>query len=311
MLTIGDLLQNYIFEGFGQLMMKGDSILSAFKVTFGLLLLCSIVIYGIIFISNGWGKFKNLVKTLVWALFALGLVSQDVYFGFVIEPVVTVRDRLSIFLMTGDAGTIFQAVQESFAKLMGFGFSLIDSGGMTNLTPVLIGAVVLLISGLYYLVIVANFLFCDLALYILFFFGMLIIPLGAFESARPMFKSWCSAIAKYVGVFIMTGALVSIIDGAMRPLLQEVINESYSDGGYGGGVSMIFLGAVLALGSFGIYLLFKSMELTTEITGGVMSDGAAGSTSIVNSTKTTLNALKSGGNVANSLRKLKQGSTGT
>lgn len=292
-LTPGDLILTYVKIGFTTITNKGSDALPHFGLFFGSLLTLALIIHGTLLIVND-GKPKEAAKTAVWALIAWSFVDSKFYESFLVNPLITTRDNLAIFLMPSDDGTIFQSVQGSFAKLSGFGFSLIDSGGVTNITPIVIGLAVLLICGLYYLAILANLLFCEISLYLLFFFGLFIIPLGAFESARPMFKSWCGAIAKYVGVFIMIGALVGIIDAAMRPLLQDVISASYSSEGYKQGSSSIYLASVLALGSFGSYLLFKAMELTTEITGGVMSDGATGSQSIVNSAKTTLNTINRG-----------------
>lgn len=307
-MNVGDILISFISEGYWSMMEKGSELLTPFKMTYGGLLGLSVAIYGVLIITKHiTSSGKDLLITIVWAMFGVGLMDAEVYNNLIVIPFHTVKNNLSIFMAPGSGATVFESIQASFAGLMGYGMSLIDSGSiLTNLMPIVIGGTVMFVSGLYYITIVANLLFCEMALYLLYFLGMFIIPLGAFKSARPMVKSWVKSIAKYGLVFVITGTLVGLINAAMRPLLQEVLNQSYQNGGYGDGISSIYLACVITLSSFGCYLMIKAMEFSAELTGGVMSDGAAGTTSISNAVKNTarsLNNLK--GNAGQGIQALK------
>lgn len=294
-INIGDILLGFINNGYWDLMTKGNELIVGFKVAYGFLLFVSIVIYGVKMmcgdlVSTG----KEFLKTCVWVMFGIGLLNSSLYNSLLIEPIHTLKNNLAIFMVPGRDETVFSSIQASFAGLMGYGMALVDSGSvMTNLMPIVIGGVVMLVCGLYYVTIVANLLFCELSLYLLYFLGMFIIPLGAFPTARPIFKAWAKAIAKYALVFVITGTLVGLIDAAMRLVLQEVLNQSYQNGGYGEGISSIYLGCVITLSCFGAYLMTKAMELSAELTGGVMADGAAGATSISNGLKSSLSSMNS------------------
>lgn len=313
--NIGDLLLMFVKQGFGSLMITGSSLSVGFKIFFGVSLVLCVFIYGLrIMFGDLVGTGRELLKTCLWAMFGLAFLDSSLYLSMLVEPIHTLKDNLAIFMVPGTKGTVFSSVQASFAALMGHGMALVDSGSiMTNLMPIVIGAVVMLVCGVYYIAIVANLLFCELSLYILYFLGMFIIPLGAFQSARPIFKSWVKAIAKYGLVFVITGVVVGLIDGAMRPLLQEVLNQSYLDGGYSeGGVSSIYLGGVIVLSCFGAYLMTKAMELAAELTGGVMSEGAAGTASLGNGIKSSMNQINSiRGGVSGTMKAFKANAQGS
>lgn len=296
--NVGDILLSYVQLGYITMMDKGGDLLIGFKALYGTMLLCSVIIYGTLIIAGQIaGNGKELVKTCIWAVAASSLLNSNIYNSLIIEPIHYTKDNLAIFMAPGTGSTVFESIQASFAGLMGYGQALIDSGSiMTNLMPIVVGGTVMLVSGIYYIAIVANLLFCELSLYLLYFLGMFIIPLAAFQSARPMLKSWAKAIAKYCLVFVVTGSLVGLLDATMRPLLQEVLTQSYQNGGYSDkGVSSIYLACVITLSCFGAYLMTKVMEFSAELTGGVMSEGAAGTKSISDGFKNTMNAASTFG----------------
>jgi hypothetical protein len=293
--NVGDILLSFIRNGYWDLMDKGNELMFYFKAFYGLLLICSIIIYGIrMMTGDAVATKKEFLKTCLWVLLGSSLLDSQIYNSFLIEPIHTLKNNLAIFMVSGDGTTVFSSIQASFAGLMGFGMSLVDSGSiMTNLMPIVIGGVVMLVSGGYYVTIVANLLLCELTLYLLYFLGIFIIPLGAFSTARPIFNAWARAIAKYALVFIIIGTLVGLIDAVMRLVLQEVLNQSYQNGGYGEGISSIYLGCVITLSCFGAYLMVKAMELAAELTGSTINEGSAGVTSIQNGIKTmSLNGMR-------------------
>jgi len=153
-------------------------------------------------------------------------------------------------------------------------------------------------------------LFCELSLGIIFLFGSIIIPISGFQSARGLGKSWLIAIFKYMSVFFVISFIISILNIISDITISELMNEIYINGQMDDdniGLNSPTFGAVLLTGIFGIYLLLQAMEFTTEITGGVMSDAGKGVTSVTNTAKTSMNAMKGGGRALSALKKMKTG----
>lgn len=291
--NIGDLIMASIALGKGRIEDKFGYLLDAFNDLFITLLYISILLYSIAILFRNMHLFKEIAVMFVWVSVTTSIVKSGFYYDF-FQLLMATRIKISIFLATGEGHTIFSAIQDSFSALYGLGAALIDSGSMmTNVMPIVIGCTVNLICAIYYVSLVANLLLCELLLYILYFLGTFILLISCFKSARPMLQSWIKAIAKYSLVFVISGIVISLIDAAMRPILHEVIFQSYQDGGYSAsGIPMKWLGAVLVLGCFGAVLMVKAMEISSELTGGVMSDGNAGVQSIKNAFNTTRNTLR-------------------
>lgn len=291
--NIGDLIMASIALGKGRIEDKFGYLLDAFNDLFITLLYISILLYSIAILFRNMHLFKEIAVMFVWVSVTTSIVKSGFYYDF-FQLLMATRIKISIFLAPGEGHTIFSAIQDSFGALYGLGAALINSGNIiSNLMPIVIGCTVNLICVLYYASLVANLLVCELFLYILYFLGTFIFLISCFKSARPMLQSWIKAIAKYSLVFVISGLVISLIDASMRPFLHEVIIQSYQDGGYSQeGIPMLYLGATLLLGVFGLLLMALSMVVSAELTGGVMSDGNAGVQSIKNAFNTTRNTLR-------------------
>jgi len=306
---VGDFLLNLINNGaYLLLQSKGGELLNAMHTVVSATLLLSIAIYGVLIMTGDLtASGKKLTITCLWVVIAMGVTDPDIYLNSIINPIIQTKNNLSSFLLMGDSNkTLFEGLSDSFSRIFGHAVALIDSGGMTNLTPVLAGLSIFVIYGIYYTAIVANLLFCDLVIYVLFLLGLMIIPLSAFETFRGIFKSWVTIISKYCLVFIISAMIISLLNTVNAYLIQQLLIESYQNGEVESGILSPYFGAALLMGIFGAYLMTKAMELSGELTGGAMSDGSTGMKSISNTVKTGLNGLNQGSKMGgNALKAMK------
>ena len=300
-MVVGDFLLNLINQGAVTLLeTKGGELLNSIHTVVYVTLILSITIYGVLIMTGDMASSgKKLLITCLWVVVAMEVTNPEFYFNFVITTVIQTKNNLASFLLAGDNGnTLFEGLSVSFSKIFGHALALIDSGGMTNLAPVLAGLSIFVIYGIYYASIVANLLFCDLVIYVLFLLGLMIIPLSAFQTFRGIFKSWVTIISKYCLVFIISAMIISLLNNVNTYLIQQLLIESYQNGEVESGILSPYFGATLLMGIFGAYLMTKAMELSGELTGGAMSDGSTGMKSISNTVKSGLNGLNQGSNMA-------------
>ena len=298
-LSVGDYLLELIRNGgFGLLVDKGRNLSNEIHYLMSACLTLSVLIYGVrIMAGDLVGSGKELLLTSVMTVIAIGITSPEVYYSFVISPTLSTRDNLSVFFISIESGnTLFETIGSSFYRMITHGYALVESGSIMsgNIAPILAGVTVMLAYGIYYILIAANLLFCELVTTVLFIVGLVAIPVGVFKTTRNIFKGWLNSLIKYNLVFVMTAIIVSVINSVNSPIISELLIETYQYGEVKEGILNPKFGMVIIMACFGSYLMLKAMELTAEITGGVASDMSTGAKSISNTAKGAMRTLNTG-----------------
>lgn len=310
-IAVGDYLLNLIRLGSLDLLTdKGQGLVDSIHTFLSSALLFSILVYGVrIMAGDLAGSGKELALTSIFVVLAISITTPNIYYDFIIKPVIETRDNLSVFIVNFKYNqSLFESIGASFYRMFGHGKALIDSGSIMsgNITPILAGIAVFVIYGIYYTLIVANLLFCELVVFTLFLLGLLIIPVGAFKTARGCLKGWVIALVKYNFVFIIVCMIISIVNAINEPIINKMLVESYQNGEIKEGLLNPNFGMVLIMGCFGAYLMSKSMEVAAELTGTTATDGAIGAKSLANTVTSSvkgMGAVSNGGGSA--LRALK------
>lgn len=298
-LSIGDYLLTLIrFGGLGLLSEKGGDLSKQIHYLMSSFLILSVLIYGIrIMAGDLIGSGKELILTGVMTVLAIGITSPEQYYNLIISPILNTRDNLSVFFVSDESGKMFfEGIGSGFYRMIAHGYALIDSGSVMsgNIAPILAGIVVMLSYGIYYMLIVANLLFCELIITVLFIVGLISIPIGVFRTTRNIFKGWVNSLVKYNLVFVMTAIVASVVNSINEPIISELLIETYQYGEVKEGILNPKFGMVLIMACFGSYLMLKVMELTAEITGGIASDGATGAKSLANTARGALRTINTG-----------------
>lgn len=276
-------------------------------------LIISIIIYGFrIMFGDLLSTGKSLLKTCVIAVIAISITQPEIYQSLILDSIFKTKDNLSSFIMSGDSKTsMYEAFSNTNYRMFAHASNIIDAAGNLDFRLYAIAGSIYLIFGTYYCLFIGVTLFSELALGVLILFGVLIIPLSAFELFRGMLKNWLKSIMKYIAVFVVISFIVSMLNIISNILIENLMQEIYTDSsnsldGDAIGLNNPTFGAVLLIGVFGSYLLFQAMEFASEITGGAMSDGKAGVTSVTNTIKSgysSINQIKSsGGTLAKAAR---------
>lgn len=244
------------------------------------LMVLSITVYGLrITLNDSKASGREFVVTLIWGAVSLYITEPNFYASYIVETVWSLSDAFASFMLAGEFGqmSLFGAISKNFVKVFYFIGELFKVWSVGNIYPLIIGLLMGLIYGAFYAAALIITLFVSVLLGIMFIWGAIVIPLAAFEMWRAVFKSWVQAILKYaaVGLYVATVILIcnQIITVSVSNLILEATNNtSYvADLGTFGAMSSN-LAVVLLAGCFGIALLKKSLEITSEITGGVMGD---------------------------------------
>lgn len=255
-------------------------------------MLFSITIYGIrITLNDTQASSREFVVTLIWGMLSLGVVAPSFYFTYVISLFYDLREFFITILLDQEFSSgqsIFQAVSNSFSKVFLFVGRMFELWSVSMITPLLFGLLIGAFYGIFYAYLVITLMFINVVMGILFVLGVLVIPLGAFQMWRAVVKSWIQALLKYTSVSIFVSVVVLLTSRLMTISLWQLSQDTMSVNGTYSNVSFFSSGmaALLLTACLGIALLKKSMELTSEITGGVMTDtggvvkGAASDTMI-------------------------------
>lgn len=315
-MTIGDYLSGYIMDG-GKSFIEarfeglGFNIATVIRSS----LLCSLTIYGIKFMMGEMASSgKQMLTTFVWVLLAMGVTTGDFYMAWVFDTIFEVKGNLASYLMYGSGDwTIYQSFSLANSKMFLHGMNLFKAASFYDVFQWASATAIFIIFGLYYFLFIAITLYCDFALCILILLGAIIIPISGFQSARGLMKSWVVAVIKYCAVFVVVGVIVSLLNVISTDLIGELMFSIYAKGDLNNSIEsasqeqyMLF-GGVLILGCFGVYLLLQAMEFATEMTGGVMSNGAQGATALVSSIKAGSNAASGGIKALKMAKKLNTG----
>ncbi len=234
------------------------------------ILILSLVGYGIRFMLGDIASTgKQLAITCVWCLFGMGVIEPSFYFGYIVTPLTYSMHNLTGLFLTGSAEqTAFQAIGNSFETVFRYALLMIKEGGIYNLVPVLVGSALCVIYGLYYAAATIVILMSQIGLSLFWIFGIIVIPISAFQMFRGMFKAWVVAIFKYSMVMVVVSCLLTLLNQVSIEILLELLGDMSNSDGAGG----IADGALLLNGLFGFALISKAIEITAELTGGIASD---------------------------------------
>lgn len=273
-------------------------------------MVCAIVIFGIrITLNDSKASLREFVVTLIWGMTSLGVVEPEFYQTWIVETVWSLADGFATLILSGEFGemSIFGAISKSFSRVFFFVGELFKVWSVSNVLPLIVGLVTGAFYGAFYAYMLVLVLFVNVILGILFILGVIIIPLGAFEMWRSVVKSWVQALLKYsaVSLFVATIALITnkLVIIAIGTLSTEAINaDSYYEH-----ISVLSssLAVLLLTACFGIALLKKTMELTGEITGGVMSDTKGAVSGAVGDTASAIKGIGAAGRGISAIAKLK------
>lgn len=271
-LTIGDYFVSQIHIALNTILLSQFSILGVgIKTLISSILILSLVVYGIrLMFGDIASTGKQLATTCVWCLFGLGVVDASFYSQYIIIPLDAVMTNIAGLFISGELSnsSIFIVISQSFSAIFDYAGKLMDEGGISELGLTFAGLTVYITYGLYYCALVIVILMAQIGLSVFYLFGVIIIPLSAFQMFRGMFKSWIGAIAKYSSVVVV----VSVITSLLNKITVEIVTNMLSAMKNAEGFGTVYDGALLLNGLFGFLLISKAIEITAELTGGVASD---------------------------------------
>lgn len=292
-ITVGDFLLSSIrSSGFSLIGLKGEGLASAVHTFMSIGLVAAIVIKGVLIMYGDLvGTGKSLLKMCLWAVIGIAITEPSLYSRLVITPSIEIRDNLSIFMVSSDDyissnGGIFEAISGSFNYMFNYAFSLFKEGGMTNITPIIAGLVVSLVYGLYYFSIVVNMVLCEIILNFLYLFGLLIIPLSAFETLRGTLKSWATLIAQYSLVVICSSMFISILNNINKQAIENLSQIKGVDG-----ILSPWMGLVLLVAAFGVLIMKVAFDVAAHLSGGMLGAGKDGGASVSSGLKSVGSAI--------------------
>lgn len=299
-LTLGDWLVSMIRSAIGAFISgRFASLGEAIHTVISSCLVFAIVVHGVrVMTGDAVGSLKELVKTALWIILAIGITEPQNFSSLIFQPFYSVKDNFSSFILTGNTNeTLYEAFSNTNSRMFAHANNILDEAGWTDIGMIFTAAIIYLIYGAYYCLFLGITLYCELSLGTIMLFGAIIIPLSGFQSARQLGKSWIVSLVKYFSVFIIVafsiGLLNYISDMLIDALMQEVyIQDELNDQAFG--LDSPVFGGTLLVGVFGCYLLFQAMEFAAELTGGVMSDGAKGVTSVTNTSIQSMRAMNAG-----------------
>ena len=294
--SFGDYLSDQI-RGASEFVIaaKYSGFATAIMPTIHACLIFCLMIYGIrIVTGDEISTMKQAGITAVWVIVGIGLTTPSMFNYFIYTPYFALKDNLTAFIMIGDTSdTIYTAFSNANYRMFAHAANIMDKAGLTDVSMWVTAIAIYIIYGAYYVVFLAVTLYCEMAVNLIMLLGAFIIPLSGFQSMRGMGKSWLLSLFKYFAVFVVIAFIVSLLNIISDALITSLMQEVYvsRNGGMDSNAvkldSPIF-GATLAIGAFGLYLMYQAMEFASEMTGGVMSDGKAGMTAISNTVKSSM-----------------------
>lgn len=314
--TIGEYLINMIRMGVGGFISgKFLGLGKAIHAFISSALILCVVVHGIRSMAGDIvNSGKELAITSVLLLIGIGITEPSVFSNMIYTPIVSTKDNLASFVMiNSSSASIFDAFSEANSRMFAHASNIVDIAGWSDIDLWGMAFIIYLVYGIYYLLFIGITAYTELSLGVVMLLGSLILPLSAFQSARQLGKSWIIAVIKYSFAFVIISFLVGIMNIITDQVITALMNEIYIENSIDGdviGLDSPTLGGVLLFGVFGGYMLFQSIEFAAEMTGGVMTDGAKGVTSVVNTAKTSLKTMNTLGSMGKNLGKLKQRSTG-
>ena len=292
-ITVGDFLLNSVREsGFSLIGAKGVDLAEAVHTFISIGLVVAIIIKGLMIMHGDLvGTSKSLLKMCLWAVIGIAITEPSLYTSLLIMPSIDIRDNLSIFMISNDDYEasnigIFGAISDSFNYMFNYAFALFNEGGMTNITPIIAGLVVSLVYGLYYLSIVVNMVLCEIILNFLYLFGLLVIPLSAFETLRGTLKSWATLIAQYSLVVICSSMFISILNNINRQAIENLSQIKGVDG-----ILSPWMGLVLLVAAFGVLIMKVAFDVAAHLSGGMLGAGKDGGASVSSGLKSVGSAI--------------------
>lgn len=309
--TVGDFFVAQIQDGiFGIIGTTFAPLTASMHSLLVATMVCSLVVFGIrITLNDSKASKREFVVTLIWGMTSLGIVEPEFYQKWIVDTVWSLADGFASLMLSGEFGnlSLFGAISKSFQRVFYFVGELFKVWSVTNVLPLLIGIVTGAFYGIFYAYMLVLVLFVNVILGIMFILGAIIIPLAAFEMWRAVFKSWIQSILKYsaVSLFVATIALISnkLVVIAIGTLSMEALNaDSYYEH-----LSILSssLAVLLLTACFGVALLKKTMELTGEVTGGVMSDTRGAVGGAVGDTASAIKGIGAAGRGISAIAKLK------
>nr|AKN37584.1 hypothetical protein [Vibrio sp. FF_291] len=294
--TMGDaIVQFYDFVVYGLINEKFEGLNKAVHTLSFAFLSCVIFIQAIL---SMMGKFEASLKaialTAVWILVASAISKPETYNHLIVDTINSVIVGLGAFFAGDfDGGTTFTMVDNLFLRL----FLLLDQvTDILDWHDVLSWILTMLIGGIFaalYAMFVIIIVFCKFALSLLLLFGGLVIQFSAFKSVRGILKSWLQAIAKY-GISIVIASLNILFTAT----LSIVVFDAFVGASFAAGNSIDpedlfgkFYWLLVLVGFVSAFLMWKTIEFTSEITGGVATDMSQSFNAAANAANAGLKSL--------------------
>jgi hypothetical protein len=311
--TIGDVLvQFFDYVVYGLIGEKFEPLNNALHFLLSSMLLFVVFFQAILSMMGKWAvAYKQIAITAVWLIVAMIITRPETYNYYIVESISQFVVGLGQFFVGGNikGGTTFMAVDNLFVRM----FSLIDQ--MTDLLDtwdflsllllVLLGAIFGALYAMFTIIIV----FSKFALAILLLFGGLVIQFSAFKSARGTLKTWLQAVFKYALTVVLATVIIVITSQLCIVIFDVFISQAAGqsdclndlncrmseDGWKDIDPSDIFGSLYWLLGLAGmvsVFLMWKVIELTSEITGGVATDMSQSFNASANAANAAMTPLK-------------------
>jgi hypothetical protein len=309
--TIGDFFNAHIKYIMNDVIVElFDSLSFGFIGFIQVLMLLCLTLYGIRWtLGDAKAQPREMIFTMVWGLLSIGVIDPSFYYEYVASVFWELSDAFTIMMLSGDSNyqgkTLFEAINNSFSKVFLIADRIWVSGDFQNILPLLASVLVSVIFGVFYALILSTVIFVNVVGGIALLLGVIIIPISAFEMWRGVFKSWVQALLKYSAVNVYIATVVLVSNKFITIFAYELTSDIFSDDSAMSSIGNLPLsfGGLLLVGWFGSFLIKKSIELTSELTGGVMSDSKGAFSNGAAATGVALKGIGKGGK--NAMSKLK------
>ncbi|EKO3958193.1 type IV secretion system protein [Vibrio fluvialis] len=303
--TIGDVLvQFFDYVVYGLIGEKFEPLNNALHILLSSMLLFVVFFQAILSMMGKWAvAYKQIAITAVWLIVAMIITRPETYNYYIVESISQFVVGLGQFFVGGNikGGTTFMAVDNLFVRM----FSLIDQ--MTDLLDawdVLSLLLLVLLGGIFgalYAMFTIIIVFSKFALAVLLLFGGLVIQFSAFKSARGTLKTWLQAVFKYALTVVLATVIIVITSQLCIVIFDVFISQAAGQSGMSEDgwkdidPSDIFGSLYWLLGLAGmvsVFLMWKVIELTSEITGGVATDMSQSFNAAANSANAAMTPIK-------------------
>lgn len=257
------------------------------------------IMFGVMWMFGKVHETKDEMMKSAFLIMITSSITVGVYQEWVIIPVLDLSNNLAVFFTDSNQGTVFESIDKTFGNILGLGWDLIKSGGMMNLSPVFSGLAIVVMYGVCYAVYALVVIFSHFVLSIFFILGILLIKLSIFKCWRPVLKSWGQAVLKFSLVPVFATIIVIFSSSLAEMSILSIIDKTtidwanYKEFIDKTDVATTYEYFVLILTAFvTIYLLMKTIETVSELTGGVANDMSGSIRGAVGGAKATYGAAK-------------------